>query len=200
MSFTEPKTCPGGFMYTAADLRKGLRIEIEGTPYLITEFNFVKPGKGQALYICKLKNLVTGATISKTFRSNDKIDEPKLEEKKLHFSYVKDDKYVFLDNNYEEISISADTLGDRKLFLSEDMEVEVLFHNGISVDITLPYFVEKKVIHTEPGVRGDTATNVLKPATVEGGFQLQVPLFVNEGDIIKIDTRTGEYVDRVLKK
>lgn len=187
-------------MYTAADLRKGLRIEIEGVPYLITEFNFVKPGKGQALYICKLKNLITGATLSKTFRSNDKIDEPKLEEKKLHFSYVKDDKYVFLDDNYEEISISAETLGNRKLFISEDMEVEVLFHNGIAVDVTLPYFVEKKVIHTEPGVRGDTATNVLKPATVEGGFQLQVPLFVNEGDIIKIDTRTSEYVDRVLKK
>jgi len=187
-------------MYTASDLRKGLKVEIDGVPYLITEFNFVKPGKGQAVYNCKLKNLISGGTISRAYRSNDKIDEPRLEERKLRYSYPEGDHYVFMDENYEQVNISAEALGDNRHFLAEDMEVEVLFHNGRPIEITLPYFVEKRVIHTEPGVRGDTATNVLKPATVEGGYEISVPLFVNQGDVVRIDTRTGEYVDRVAKK
>jgi elongation factor P len=187
-------------MYTASDLRKGLKIEIDGQPYSITEFNFVKPGKGQAVYNCKLKNMINGSTLTKAYRSDDKIDQPHLEEKKMRYSYADGDQYIFIDDNYEQIHISAEALGNNRHFLIEDIPVEILFHNGQPIDISLPTFIEKRIIHTEPGARGNTATNVLKPATVEGGFELQVPLFVNQSDVIRIDTRTGEYVDRVAKR
>jgi elongation factor P len=190
----------GKDMYGASDLRKGIKVEIEGQPYAITEFNFVKPGKGQAVYTCKMKNMVTGATLTRNYRSDDKIDEPHLEERKVHFSYAEGDMLIFMDEEYNQVSIAAELMGDRRLFLKEDMPVEILFHNGRPIDFTLPYFVEKQIIHADPGVRGDTATNVLKPATVEGGYQIQVPLFVNQGDVVRIDTRTGEYVDRVAKR
>ena len=187
-------------MYSASDLRKGLKIEIDGIPYVITEFQFTKPGKGQALYNCKLKNLLTGSTLSKTYRSVDKMDEAKLEEKTLQYSYQDGDNYVFMDENYEQITVNADVLGDSRYFLVEDIEVDILFHNDRPIEVTLPTFVEKEIVHTEPGARGNTATNVLKPATIEGGYEIQVPLFVNQGDVAKIDTRTGEYVDRVRRK
>lgn len=187
-------------MHSASDLRKGLKIEIDGQPYLITEFNFIKPGKGQAIYNCKLKNLVNGSTLTKSYRSNDKMDECKMEQKSLIYSYPEGDQFVFMDENYEQLHISAELLGDSKYYLKEDVAVEVLFHNGRPIDITFPNFIERRVIKTEPGARGNTATNVLKPATVEGGLEIQVPLFVNEGDMIKVDTRTCAYADRVLKK
>lgn len=187
-------------MYTVADLRKGLRIEIEGVPYHITDFTFVKPGKGQAIYTCRLKNLLTGVSMTKTFRSSDKFDEPKLEHKNLRYSYLEGDHYVFVDENYEQISISGEIMGDLKFFLAEDMPVEIMFWNNKPIDIVLPTFVEKEIIDTEPGARGNTVNNVFKPATIPGGFQIQVPLFINKGDIIKIDTRTGEYADRVRTK
>ncbi|RKX31607.1 MAG: elongation factor P [Verrucomicrobia bacterium] len=187
-------------MYSASDLRKGLKIEIDGEPYEIVEFQFVKPGKGQALYRCKIKNLLTGATLDKTFRAADKIGKPDLEERDMIYSYPDGDQYVFMDaTTYDTVPVSGDMLGIRKYFLEEDMEVKILFHNGRPIDITLPFFVEKKVARTEPGVRGDTATNVTKPAQLENGYELQVPLFINEGDVIRIDTRTGKYVDRVSK-
>jgi elongation factor P len=181
-------------------LRKGLRIQIEGSPYLITEFNFVKPGKGAAIYNCKLKNLINGSTLVRGFRSNDSFDEPRLDEKTLIYSYVNGDHYIFNDKNYEEITISAEVLGDNRHFLQPDMEVHILFFNDIPIDIVLPTFVEMKITYTEPGARGDTANNVLKAATLEGGYQIQVPIFVKQDDVIKIDTRTGEYCDRVGRK
>jgi elongation factor P len=187
-------------MYTVSDLRKGLKVEIDGVPYVITEFEFMKPGKGQAIYTCRVKNMVTGATMVKTYRQVDRIDIPNLAQKTLQFSYVDGDHFVFLDENYEQVSISAEALGDKRLLLTENMSIEVLFHNNRPVDITLPTFVEKAIVHTEPGARGNTATNVLKPATLEGGFEIQVPLFVNQGDVVKVDTRTGEYADRVAKR
>jgi elongation factor P len=187
-------------MYSPSDLRKGLKIEIDGAPYVITDFNFVKPGKGQSLYNCKLKNIVTGLTLSRTYRSSDKIDKPELEEKALAYSYSEGDTYVFMDDNYEQILIGSDLLGDSRFFLCEDTRVDVLFHNGRPIEVTLPTFIEKEIIHTEPGARGNTATNVMKPATIEGGYEIQVPIFVNSGDIVKIDTRTGAYVDRAGKK
>ena len=187
-------------MFSAADLRKGLKVEIEGAPYIITEFNFVKPGKGQALYNCRLKNLVNGSTLTKTYRSNDKIDQPRLEQKTLRYSYAEGDHYVFLDENYDQHTLSAAVLGDSRFFLVEDAAVEVLLHNGEPIEVTLPTFIVKRIVRTEPGARGNTATNVLKAAEIEGGYTLQVPLFVNEGDLIKIDTRTGEYADRASKK
>lgn len=186
--------------YTAADLRKGLRVEVEGVPYLITEFTFVKPGKGASIYNCRLKNMLDGNTFMRAFRSNDVVGVPDLEERTMRYSYAEADNCVFFDDNYEQVTISAAVLGDSRFFLSEDMEVRVLFYNGRAVDVTLPTFVEKEIIETDPGARGNTATNVLKPAKITGGFVIEVPLFVNQGDVIKIDTRTGEYADRVLKK
>lgn len=187
-------------MYSASDLRKGLKVEIEGDPYIITEFNFVKPGKGQAIYNCRLKNMITGNTFMRAFRSNDRVDKPQLEERKLHFSYADADDYIFLDESFEQTTISASVLGDLRFFLSDNIEVEVLFHNMKPIEVTLPTFVTKTILETEPGARGNTATNVLKPAKIEGGYELQVPLFINIGDLIKIDTRTGEYADRARKE
>lgn len=188
-------------MYEASDLRKGLKIEIEGYPYIITEFDFCKPGKGQALYRCKLKNLMNGSTLDKTFRSVDKIEKPDLEEKDIQFSYDEGDGiYIFSDPvSFEEYRIGEDLLGRNKYLLEDNMECHVLFFNSKPIEVTLPFFVEKKIAETEPGARGDTATNVMKPAKLDNGFELAVPLFINEGDTIRIDTRTGEYADRVSK-
>jgi len=187
-------------MYSASDLRKGLKIEIDGVPYVISEFNFVKPGKGQAIYTCRVKNLITGLTFVKQYRSNDSIEEPKLEERKMSFSYENGDNLVFFDEHFEEVSIPKVVFGDKRYFLEENMNVSVLFHNDRPIDFTMPFFVERPIVETEPGVRGDTATNVSKNATIPGGYKIQVPLFVNQNDIVRIDTRTGEYVDRVSKK
>jgi len=187
-------------MYSASDLRKGLKIEMDGAPYEVVEFQFVKPGKGQAMYKCRLKHLLQGNTIDKTFRAVDKIGKPDLEEKDLVYSYPEGDHYVFMDNKtYEQYTLSADVVGDQKYFLVEDTECQVLFYNGQPISVTLPSFIEKEVVETEPGARGDTATNVLKPAKIDNGYEIQVPLFINEGDVVRIDTRTGKYFDRVSK-
>jgi len=187
-------------MYDPSDLRKGLKIEVDGYPYLITEFDFCKPGKGQALYRCKLKNLVTGGTMERTFRSVDKIGQPVLEEKTLYYSYdEQDDNYVFMDDNNEEYRIPGTLLDYNKYLLEDNMECVVLFYQNKPIDITLPFFVEKEITETEPGARGDTATNVSKPAKIENGYEISVPLFINVGDIVKIDTRTGQYAERVRK-
>lgn len=184
-------------MYSASDLRKGLKIEVDGEPYEIVEFQFVKPGKGQALYRCKIKNLITGATLDKTYRASDQIGQPDLEEREMVFAYTEGDRYIFMDQHtYEQLHIDPQVLGPQRYFLKEDIEVKVLLHNGRPIAVTLPYFVDMKVVETEPGVRGDTATNVMKPAKTETGYEVQVPLFINAGDVIRIDTRTGAYVGR----
>lgn len=187
-------------MYDASDLRKGLKIELEGVPYEVVEFQFVKPGKGQAMYKCRLKNLLTQSTLDKTFRAVDKIDQPVIEERNLVYSYVEGDHFVFMDNRtFEQVLLGADVVGDQRYFLSEDLEVEVLFHNDRAISVTLPSFVEKRIAETEPGVRGDTATNVTKPAKLDNGYEIAVPLFINVGDIVRIDTRTGKYFERSSK-
>ena len=195
------ETTHGEFkMYDPSDLRKGLKIEVDGYPYLITEFDFCKPGKGQALYRCKLKNLVTGGSMDRTFRSVDKIGTPVLEEKTLYFSYDEPgDSYVFLDDNSDEYHISGELLDYNKYLLEDNMECTVLFYQNKPIDITLPYFVEKVIAETEPGARGDTATNVMKPAKIDNGYEIAVPLFINVGDVVKIDTRNGQYAERVRK-
>jgi elongation factor P len=187
-------------MYSVSDLRKGLKIEIDGDPYVVVDFQFVKPGKGQALYRCKIRNLVSGGTIDRTYRAAEKIDKPDLHERALTYSYADGDHFVFMDENYEQVTIDGDVLGDQKNFLVEDIDVSILFHNDRPIEVTLPNFIERDIMETEPGARGDTATNVQKPATVEGGYEIAVPLFVNEGDTVRIDTRTGKYADRVNKK
>ncbi|MBP5543507.1 MAG: elongation factor P [Kiritimatiellae bacterium] len=185
-------------MYTASDLRKGLKILIDEQPWIITEFDFAKPGKGQAIYNCKLKNMLNGSTMSRSYRSGDRFDKPELENVTVHYSYEDGANYVFTDENFEEIRVSADTLGDSRFFLMDDMECEALLFRGTVIEVTLPNFVERKVEKCDPGVRGNTASGkVTKPATLEGGYELAVPLFVTEGDTIRVDTRTGEYVDRV---
>jgi elongation factor P len=141
-----------------------------------------------------------GSTMQRAFRSNDTFDIPDLSEKTLRYSYSEGSDYIFLDEHYEQVTIPGAVLGNNRYFLFEDVEVRVLFHNGQPVEVTLPTFVEKEIVETEPGARGNTATNVLKSAKIAGGYELQVPLFVNQGDIVKIDTRTGEYSDRVLKR
>jgi len=186
-------------MYDASDLRKGLKVEIEGVPYDIVDFSFVKPGKGQAMYTCKLKNMITGAVVARTYRSADKLDQPHLEERKLTYSYAEADTFVFMNEDYEQVALKEDALGRGKYYLAENMEVKVLFHNERPIEVVFPTWVEKEVIETEPGARGNTATNVLKPAKLTGGYELQVPLFVCVGDIVRVDTRTGEYADRVRK-
>ncbi len=185
-------------MYSASDLRKGLKIELEGVPYDITEFQFVKPGKGQAMYKCRIRNLLTGGTQDRTFREVEKIGKPDLFDQELIFSYLHGDDFVFSDpETYEEVHIHKDVMGDRKWFIVEDMRVSILFHNGKAIDIQLPTFVEKKIVETEPGFRGDTATNVTKPAKLDNGYEINVPLFINVGDVVRVDTRTGDYSDRV---
>ena len=180
-------------MYEASDLRKGLKIEMDGDPYIVTEFDFCKPGKGQALYRCKLKNMISGGTTDRTFRSVDKIGKPDLSEKDLIYMYEEGDFYVFQDQEtFEDVRIPESVIGQNKYFLDDNMECTVLFFRDKAIEI-------KKITETEPGARGDTATNVTKPAKIENGYEIAVPLFVNEGDIIRIDTRTGEYADRVSK-
>lgn len=187
-------------MFNASDLRKGLKVEVDGQPWSITEFEFYKPGKGTALYKCKLKNLITGSTMDRTYRPTDRIDKPDLEEKELLYSYQEGDFYVFSDNEtFEEIRISSKQMGEKIYFLIENAECKVLFYKGQAIEIMLPIFIAKKVVETEPGARGDTATNVMKSAKIDNGYEFQVPLFINEGDTIKIDTRTGQYVERVSK-
>lgn len=185
-------------MYNASDLRKGLKIEIDGQPWAITEFTFTKPGKGQAIYTCKLKNMIDGRTMSRNFRSNEKFNKPDLEVRTLVYSYQDGDDYVFMDENYEQTAIRPNVLGDTTHFLVEEMDCDVLYFNDEPIDVELPNFVEREVTSAEPGAKGNTASgNVTKPAILSSGYELQVPIFINEGDFIKIDTRTGEYVERI---
>lgn len=187
-------------MYSASDLRKGLKIEIDGVPWVVTDFDFCKPGKGTALYRCKMKNMVAGNTMDKTYRPNDKIAKPALEERDYYYSYEEGDAYVFSDaETYDEVRVTSELLGNGKYFLIENMDCKILNHNGQPIDVTLPNFIDKEITNTEPGVRGDTATNVTKSARIDNGYEIHVPLFINEGDIVKIDTRTGEYSERVSK-
>jgi elongation factor P len=186
-------------MLDVSDLHKGVKIQLEdGQPYLITDFDFSKPGKGQAIYNCKLKNMLTGSTQTKSFRSNDRFEKPELTQQKLRFSYANAGLYVFQNDDFEEINIEESVLGQNKYFLTDDMPIDALFFNNKVIEVELPNLVERKIIACEVGAKGNTASGkVTKPATVEGGYQLAVPLFVNEGDLIRIDTRTGEYNDRI---
>jgi elongation factor P len=185
----------------ASDLRKGLKILWEGIPYEITDFQFVKPGKGMAMYKCRLRNMLAGNTLDKTFREVDKMDKPDLMDRELAFSYANGEHFVFSDpETYEEVDISAEVLGRNRFLLTDNMHVNILFFNGKAVEVTLPVFVEKQIVETEPGFKGDTATNTYKPAKIDSGYEIQVPLFINQGDWVRIDTRTGEYSDRVSKR
>lgn len=187
-----------GIMYSTANFRKGLKIELEGKPFLIVDFLHVKPGKGGAFVRTRLKNMETGQVLEKTFRSGEKVDRPDLVEREMQYLYQDAEGYCFMDNkNYEQIFIDQEHLSDSIDFLKENIDVKMLFFNNKPIGIELPIFVELKIAQTDPGVRGDTATGATKPATLETGLVIQVPLFINEGETVKIDTRTGEYSERV---
>ena len=185
-------------MYTAADLRKGLKLQIDGEPYMVVDFQFSKPGKGQALYRTRLRNLVTGNQFDRTFRSNDKFEKAALEERTMQYLYSQGDEFHFMDTkNYEQIIVSREQLGDDTNFLIDNMEVQVLLFNNNPIGVTLPNFVNLTVTRADPWAKGDTSGSDSKPVTVETGYVLQVPPFVEEGDKIQIDTRTGAYMTRV---
>ena len=185
-------------MYNCSDLKKGLKILIDGEPHVIVGFDFTKPGKGQSLYKCKLRNMVTGSLFDRTYRSGESFEPASLVESDMQFLYQDDSGYVFMDQkNYEQIVLTEEVLGDDKYFLVDNMEVKVLMFGERGIGLTLPIFVNLRVTSSDPWVKGDTATGNNKPATVETGYTLQVPAFVDEGTLIQIDTRTGEYVTRV---
>jgi elongation factor P len=184
-------------MYSTGDFKKGLKIEIDGTPFIIVDFLHVKPGKGGAFVRTKIKNLFTGKVLDQTFRSGEKVKRPDLVERDMQFLYREGDDYYMMDNQtYEQLALTAEQLGDAVLFLVENMNVNVLFFNQQPVAVDLPTFVELAVAETEPGLKGDTASGGSKPATLESGAIIQVPLFINEGDRVKVDTRTGSYIER----
>jgi len=185
-------------MLEAGDLRKGLKIEIDGEPYVITQFEFVKPGKGQALYKCRLKNMLTGTQFDKTYRSGEKFQEANLEEAQMEYLYQDGESYCFMHSStYEQIFLTAEQVGEALNFLKENTVCSVLLHDGKAIGITLPIFMELRITHADPWAKGDTASGDTKPATLETGHVLQVPPFVDEGELIRIDTRTGQYVERV---
>ena len=187
-------------MYSMSDIRKGLKIEVDGEPYIITEFQHVKPGKGLGFTRCKIKNLITGSVLERTFKSSDKITKPDLEEKSMQFLYKDGKEFHFMDNeSYEQIMISEDIIGESVNYLKENIDTQMMIFKGNPVGIEIPTFVELEVTQTDPGMKGDTATGATKPATLETGMVVQVPLFINEGDFLKIDTRTGDYIERVKK-
>jgi elongation factor P len=184
--------------YDTSDIRKGLKIMMDGAPYVVVEFQFVKPGKGAAFTRTKIKNLLTGAVLERNFRSGEKFEPANVEIKSMQYLYKEQDSFVFMDtSSYEQVNIPAETIGDDANFLPENLVVEVLFFQERAVGVTLPNFIEQKIIETEPGFRGDTATGVTKPAKISTGASINVPLFISVGDIVKIDTRTGEYLERV---
>ncbi len=185
-------------MYESGDLRKGLKVEIDGDPYVITQFEFVKPGKGQALYKCKLKNMVTGAQFDKTWRSGEKINPANLEETEMEYLYQDGDSYCFMNTStYDQEFLSTDQIGEAQRLLKENTVCSVLLFDGRAIGVTLPIFIDLRIVKADPWVKGDTASGDTKPATLETGYELQVPPFVEEGELIRIDTRTGQYVERV---
>ncbi len=185
-------------MISAGDFRNGITVEIEGNVFQIVEFQHVKPGKGAAFVRTKLKNIKNGGVVEKTFRPTEKFPPARIDRKDMQYLYADGDMYNFMDTeNYEQIALNADEVGDALKFVKENEMVKVCSHNGSVFAIEPPLFVELEVTETEPGFKGDTATGANKPATVETGATVNVPLFVEIGDKIKIDTRTGEYLSRV---
>jgi elongation factor P len=182
---------------STAEFKKGLKILFDGAPYTIVDFQHVKPGKGGAFVRTKLKHMRLGRVIDNTFRAGEKVELVDFDEKRMQFLY-KDDRYHFMDlDTYDQISLSAEEVGEARDFLKENTEVEILFIESSAVTVELPNFIEIRIAKTDPGIRGDTASGGSKPATLETGAVIQVPLFLNEGDVVKVDTRSGDYLGRV---
>lgn len=187
--------------YQTTDFRNGLKIAIEGKPFIVVNFAHVNPGKGSAFVKAKIKNLETGQVLEKTFKAGvDTVDKPDMEEKEMEYTYGDMDGYNFMDmKTYESIHLSHEQVGDAKYYLQESIHVDILYFNERPISIELPNFVHLKVTETDPGLKGDTAAGGTKKAIMETGLQVNVPLFINEEEVLKIDTRTGEYVERSKK-
>ena len=187
-------------MIDTSEFRKGLKVEFNGEPYVIVEFQHIKPGKGNAFVRTRLKNLITGNVIDHNFRAGEKLQEPDLEQREMQYLYNEGNDYYFMDiKSYEQIMVSKDHLGDAPDYMMEHSQVSILYYKGKPIGVEIPNFVELKVIETEPGIRGDTVSGASKNAKLETGKVIKVPLFINVGDVLKIDTRTGEYVERLNK-
>ncbi len=185
-------------MVSAADFRNGTRIELNGDPYYIVEFQHVKPGKGGAFVRTKLKNYRTGNVIDRTFRPGERLEEPELEERDMQFLYAAGDSYTFMDTEtYEQFTYEKKQLGQNADLLKEDTVSRILIYQHKPIAVELPIFIELKVTEADPGIRGDTASGGTKPAVVETGAVIKVPLYLEVGELIKIDTRTRQYVERV---
>ena len=184
-------------MYSTTDFRRGLKIEIDGTPFEIVEFQHFKPGKGGAMVRTKLRNILNGRVVDNTFRSGEKVGKPDMEQRDMQFLYREGTDLVLMDmTTYEQINLPEAETDGKADFLLESQQCRVLLYNGQPIDIEIPVSLVMTVTQTEPGVKGDTVSNVTKPATLETGAEIKVPLFIDKGEIIKIDTRTGEYLSR----
>jgi elongation factor P len=184
--------------YSINEIKNGFTVLVDGDVYMIVDFQHVKPGKGAAFVRTKLKNLRNNNIQELTFRGEEKIEEAFIEEKKLQYQYSSSGMFHFMDQeNYEDVSITEDSMADKAKFLKDNIEVTAFYYKDEVLFVNLPNFVEYKITSTEPGIKGDTAKSGTKPATIDSGAQINVPLFVDEGDVIKVDTRTGSYVERV---
>ncbi len=185
-------------MGTTSDFRNGLVLKMDGDLFTIVEFQHVKPGKGGAFVRTKLKNFKTGRVLERTFRSGEKVEDVRIERKDMQFLYNNGDEFIFMDNeNYEQVPAGKDIIGDASKFMIDGMNVTLMFHNSAPIGVELPIFVQLVIEKTDPGVRGDTASGGSKPAILQTGAVIQVPLFLEEGEKVKVDTRSGEYVERV---
>ncbi len=184
-------------MLATTDFKRGLKIELDGTPYEILEFQHVKPGKGGAFVRTKLRNMLTGRVQDQTFRSGEKVGKPDMETRTMQYLYKEGEDYVFMDmTSYEQLHVSEEQTGGRGGYLKDGSEAKVLLYNGNPLDIDIPASVVLQITDTEPGAKGDTVSNVTKPAVLETGITVNVPLFINIGDTIKVDTRSGDYLGR----
>ncbi|MDH4028365.1 MAG: elongation factor P [Nitrospirota bacterium] len=185
-------------MISTSEFRKGAKIEYKGAPHEIIDFQHHKMGRGGAIIRTKLRNMKTGSIFDDSFKGGEKFETPNLEERTMQYLYKQDELYYFMDNeNYEQIPLNSEQLGETKKFLVENMEVKILLYSGEPLTVEVPTFVNLKIAKTDPGVKGDTASGGSKPAVLESGVTVKVPFHLNEGDIIKIDTRTSEYIERV---
>ncbi len=187
-------------MYSTSDFKKNLKVMIDGSPYTIIDFQHVKPGKGNQFTRTKLKNILTGSNLERTFKSGEKFEVPDIEFRDVTYLY-QDEHFNFMDQkNFEQFSLSSEVLGDSRLYLKENLQVNMILFNGRAISIDLPNHVVLKIKQTDPGLKGNTVSNTTKPAFLESGASVQVPLHINEGDLIKIDTVEGTYVERVSKE
>lgn len=184
--------------YNTSEFKKGLKVQLDGEPYLMIECNFVKPGKGNAFYKCKLRNLIRSSVLDRTYKGGDTLEAADVEEIAVQYLYRQGETFVFMDNDtYEQYELSAEKVDDAWKYLKEGLNCAMILYNGNPISLTPPNHVELKVEYCEPGAKGNTATNVTKPVKVETGAEFQCPAFIEMGNVVKIDTRSGDYVERV---